>query len=141
MSFGSGEQDLLSNKFGTISNKRVIFLNKKGLFKGGDTEEIFVKEIVSVRFYKQKSFVSGIFGGLGLLLAFIIYLLISHSLIAKIISLIVLALAIGIAYIGVSGFPTVAITTTEGKVSQSIGWPNDRNEAKAFALVLREQIK
>jgi len=33
------------------------------------------------------------------------------------------------------------ITTGEGKTTQSNGWPNDRNEAKAFALVLREQLK
>ncbi len=141
MSARSGEQELLSNKFGTISSKRVVFQSNKGLLSSSTQEEFPIKEIVSVRFYQQKSFVPWIAGGLGLLLAFIIYILISGSLIAKIGSLIVLALAIGIAYIGFSGIPTVAITTTGGKVTQATGWPNDRNEAKAFALVLREQMK
>ncbi|HEY9635784.1 MAG TPA: hypothetical protein V6D14_20430 [Coleofasciculaceae cyanobacterium] len=141
MALGSGEQDLLSNKFGSISNKRVIFFSNTGLFSDVAKEEIPINEIVSVRFYKQKTFVPWIAGGLGLLLSLVIYVLISGILIVKIISLVVLALASWIAFIGLSGMPTVAITTAGGKVIQSSGWPNNRNEAKAFALVLREQIK
>jgi hypothetical protein len=46
-----------------------------------------------------------------------------------------------IAYVGITGVPTVSITTEEGKVTTASGWPNERSEAKAFALVLHEQIK
>ena len=102
MSARSGEQELLSNKFGTISSKRVVFQSNKGLLSSSTQEEFPIKEIVSVRFYQQKSFVPWIAGGLGLLLAFIIYILISGSLIANIGILIVLAIAIGFAYIGFS---------------------------------------
>ncbi len=141
MPISSGEQDILSNTFGTISNQRVVFLSKKGLFTGGDREEFFLNEIVSVQFYRQKYFVPWITGGIGLLLALVIYVLLSGSLIAKISSLTVLAFAIWIAYVCIAGIPTVAITTAGGKVTQASGWPNDKNEAKAFALVLREQIR
>lgn len=141
MPISSGEQDILSNTFGTISNQRVVFLNDKGLFSGGNKEEFPLNEIVSVRFYRQKYFVPWIIGSIGLLLAFVIYVVLYGSLIAKIASLIVLAFAILIAYVCIAGIPTVAITTAGGKVTQASGWPNDKNEAKAFALVLREQIK
>jgi hypothetical protein len=136
-----GDQSLLSNKFGTISNKEVIFLSKKGLLGSKSVEEIPMHQIVAVRFYKQKSFVVAILGALGILTAFVIATLFSGSLILKIIGLVVLALGLWVAYIGIGGIPTVLITTGEGKTTQSSGWPNDRNEAKAFALVLREQIK
>jgi hypothetical protein len=140
MSRNSANQDILSNKFGAISNKQVIFLSQKGLFKSGSKEEIPLKQIVSVRFYKHKSSVVSIAGGLGILLPIIISVLFSGSLIVKIIAFIVLVFGIWIAYTGITGIPTVVITTASGKVTQASGWPNDKNEAKAFALVLREKI-
>lgn len=141
MSVGSGEQDILSNQFGTISDKMVLFLSNKGLFSTGAKETIPLNEIVAVRFYRKKHFVASSAGSLGFLLALVIYVLFYGSLIAKISSFIVLVLGLGIAYIGIAGIPTVAITTTGGKVTQASGWPNQKDEAKAFALVIREKMK
>ncbi len=140
MTGSSQEQYIISNQFGTISEKQVIFLSQKGLFKNGSVEEIPLKQIVSVRFYKRKSFVIAIAGCLGILLPFIINALFSGSLVAKICGFIVLAIAIWIAYVGIAGIPTVVITQAGGTVNQASGWPKEKNEAKAFALVLRQQI-
>jgi hypothetical protein len=140
MSRGSGDQNIISNKFGTISDKKITFASNKTLFSSGASEEIPLKEIVSVRFYQHKSLLASIGGGLAILLPVILALLFSDSLIIKIIAFIVLAFGTGIAYIGISGIPTVVITTFGGKETQARGWPNDKNEAKAFALVLREKI-
>ena len=54
MSRSSGEQELISNKFGTISDRQVIFLSNKSLFSSRAREEIPLRQIISVRFYKQK---------------------------------------------------------------------------------------
>ncbi len=137
----SREQGLLSNKFGVISEKQVIFLSKKGLLSSGQAEEIPLNKIYSVRFYKQKSWKIGIAACFGILLPFCINAFFSDSLIIKLIGLTIFVFSLWIAYVGITGVPTVSITTEEGKVTTASGWPNERSEAKAFALVLHEQIK
>lgn len=141
MSIGSGEQELLNNKFGIISDKRVFFLSNKSLFSSGTKEEIPIQDVASVRFYRLKYFAAASAASFGLLLAFVIYVLYHGSLIAKISSLIVLVVGACVAYTSIAGLPTVVITTTGGKVTQASGWLNEKDEAKAFALVLREQLK
>lgn len=140
MSRGSREQEVLSNKFGTITDKRLIFLSKKDLFKNGEREEMPFKQVVSVRFYRQKSFVAILTGTIGILLSIAMVSLLPGNLVALMSGLLIIALCVCIAYIGIAGFPTVAVTTTEGKITRARGWPNDKSEAKAFALVLREKI-
>ena len=141
MSRSSGEQELISNKFGTISDRQVIFLSNKSLFSSRAREEIPLKQVISVRFYKQKFLVAGIAGIIGILLPFVILVFFPGNIIAVIGGLLILAFGVWMAYLGISGIPTVAITTAGDKVTQSSGWPNDKNEAKAFALVLREKLK
>lgn len=141
MSRSSGEQELLTNKFGTISDRQVIFLSNKSLFSSRSREEIPLKQIISVRFYKQKFLIAGIAGIIGILLPFFMIIFFPGNIIAAMAGLIILAFGVWMAYLGFLGIPTVAITTAGDKVSQSSGWPNDKNEAKAFALVLREKIK
>jgi hypothetical protein len=140
MSGGLGEQELISNNFGTVSSKRVIFQSQKSLFSKGSQEEMPLKQVASVRFYKQKSWVAGIAGILGISLPFAIIAYVPGNIIAISGGFIILALGIWLAYLGFAGIPTVAITKAEGKVTQASGWPNEKNEAKAFALVLREKI-
>ncbi len=140
MSRGSGEQNIISNQFGTISDKNITFLSNKSLFSSGASEEIPLKQIASVRFYKHKPLVAGIAGGFGIVLPSIAFFIFSGNLVVQLGAAIVLAVGIWIAYIAISGIPTVVVTTAEGKVTQASGWPNDQNEAKAFALVLREKI-
>ncbi|HAA32415.1 MAG TPA: hypothetical protein DCE56_37845 [Cyanobacteria bacterium UBA8553] len=141
MSRSSGEQELISNKFGTISDRQVIFLSNKSLFSSRAREEIPLRQIISVRFYKQKFLLAGIAGVIGLLLPFLLIIFFPGNIIAATGGLLILAFGVWMIYLGVSGIPTVAITTTGDKVTQSSGWPNDKNEAKAFALVLREKLK
>jgi hypothetical protein len=138
MSEISGEQNLLSNKFGAISNKRVIFQSKKGLFSNGYREDIPLKQIVSIRFYKQRFIIGGI--AVCLFLTLIGAGFFSGNLLGKLVGLLVLASGAGIAYIGIVGMPTVVITTAGGTVTQASGWPRDKKEAEAFAQVLRNQI-
>jgi hypothetical protein len=140
MSRGSREQEVLKNKFGTITDKRVIFLSKRDLFNSGSQEEMPLMQVVSVRFYQQKSFVAIIAGSLGIVLPLVVVSLLPGNLIALMIGAIIIGLCLCIAYVGIAGFPTVAVTTAGGKTTQARGWPNDKSEAKAFALVLREKI-
>lgn len=140
MSRGSREQEVLSNKFGTITDKRLIFLSKKDLFQNGTREEMTLRQVVSVRFYQQKSFVAIITGTIGILLSLAVVSLLRGNLVALIISALITTLCVWIAYVGIAGFPTVAVTTAEGKTTHARGWPKDKSEAKAFALVLREKI-
>jgi hypothetical protein len=140
MSRGSREQEVLSNKFGTITDKRLIFLSKKDLFKNGDREEMPLKQVVSVRFYQQKSFVAIVTGSLGILFSLVVVSLLRGNLVALMIGALIIALCVWIAYLGIAGFPTVVVTTKEGRTTQSKGWPKDKSEVKAFALVLREKI-
>lgn len=140
MSRGSREQEVLSNKFGTITDKRLIFLSKKDLFKNGEREEMPLKQVVSVRFYQQKSFVAILTGSIGILVSLAGVSLLRGNIVALLIGAILISLCVWIAYVGIAGFPTVAVTSSEGKITRAKGWPNDRSEAKAFALVLREKI-
>jgi hypothetical protein len=138
MSEISGEQTLINNMFSTISNKRVIFRSKKGLFSNGYREDIPLKQIVSIRFYKQKFFVGGI--AVCLLLTLIGAGFFSGNILGKLVGLLILVSGAGIAYIGIVGMPTVVITTAGGTVTQASGWPRDKKEAEAFAQVLRNPI-
>ncbi|HEY9833227.1 MAG TPA: hypothetical protein V6D26_21925 [Stenomitos sp.] len=140
MSRGSREQEVLSNKFGTITDKRLIFLSKKDLFKNGDREEMLLKQVVSVRFYQQKSFVAILTGSIGILVSLAGVSLLRGNIVALLIGAILISLCVWIAYVGIAGFPTVAVTSSEGKITRAKGWPKDKSEAKAFALVLREKI-
>jgi hypothetical protein len=140
MSRGSREQEVLSNKFGTITEKQITFLSDKDLFKNGSREEMPLRQVVSVRFYQQKSFIAIITGILGILFSLAGVTLLRGNLVTLTIAALIITLCVWIAYLGIAGFPTVAITTAEGKITHAKGWPNDRSEAKAFALVLREKI-
>ncbi len=134
------EQELLSNKFGRISDKRIIFLSNKSLFNKGSQEEIPIKQVTSVKFYTQKPVIATVVGILCLLSSFAIITIFLGNLLLVVAGIIILFLGVWIAYLGVSGFPTLVVTIAGGKVTEAKGWPNDKNEAKAFALVLREKI-
>jgi hypothetical protein len=91
-------------------------------------------------FYQQKSFIAIITGILGILFSLVGVTLLRGNLVTLTIAALIITLCVWIAYLGIAGFPTVAITTAEGKITHAKGWPNDKSEAKAFALVLREKI-
>jgi hypothetical protein len=134
------EQELLSNKFGRISDKRIIFLSNKSLFTKGSQQEIPIKQVTSVKFHTQKPIIATIAGIVCLVSSFAIITIFLGNLLAVVAGIIILFLGVWIAYLGISGFPTLVVTLAGGKVTEAKGWPNDKNEAKAFALVLREKI-
>jgi hypothetical protein len=140
MARDSREQEVISNSFGTVTDKRIIFPNKKSLFNKGSQEEIPLKQVASVRCYQQKSIVAILAGSIGIVLPIVVIALLRGNLIALMTGAIIIGLCVWITYLGITGFPTVTVTTTEGKNTQAMGWPNDKSEAKAFALVLREKI-
>lgn len=157
MSRVSEEPSMLSNKFGTISGRLLIFPNRKGLFRKGSQEEIPLKEVASVNFHRQKYFTPVIASIVGVLLPFVLHALLadkfilrvtgiinasmSGDLVLKLVGFLFLAIGLGIIYLNIVGFPTVVVTTSGGKVSQARGWPWDNLEAKGFTLVLRDQIQ
>ena len=134
------EQELLSNKFGRISDKRIIFLSNKSLFNQGSQQEIPIKQVISVKFHTQKPIIATVSGIFCLVLSFAVITIFLGDLLLVAAGLIFLFLGVWIAYLGISGFPTLVVTLAGGKVTEAKGWPNDKNEAKAFALVLREKI-
>jgi hypothetical protein len=135
------EQEIISNKFGIISTQRIIFSSNKDLFSNGSQEEIPLKQVVNVRFQKQKSLVIGIIGVLGIALPFGIIIFSAGNIALMLGGFILLALGVWMTYLGFGGFPTVVVSLTEGKKIKARGWPNDKDEAKAFALVLLEKLK
>lgn len=140
MSRDSREQEVISNSFGTVTDKRIIFPSKKSLFNSGSQEEIPLKQVASVRCDQQKSIIAILAGSIGIVLPIVVVALLRGNLIALMSGAIIIGLCVWITYLGVTGFPTVTVTTAEGKSTQATGWPNDKSEAKAFALVLREKI-
>lgn len=138
---GSGENELINNKFGIISDQRVIFPSNKSLFTSGSQEEFPIRQIVSARFYRQKAMAIGAVGAFfGTLLPILIIAFLPGNIIAIIFGILILSMGMAVAYLGILGVPKVIIKTAEGKIAQATSWPNHKDEAKAFALVLREKI-
>ena len=126
-----GEQTYISNAFGTVTNRRVIYFRAKGWFSGGSREDIPLKHVTSVRVDIKRHPVRGIVLGLiGL------RMLASGEAGVIIGGLVLIALAGLLLW----GSPSVVVNTAGQDLSAARGFPWQRNEANAFAETLRKQL-
>ena len=118
------EQEILANKFGVVTNKRVTYYAKKGWFSGGSREDVPLNKIVSVRHENTRNIFWGVFNTvLGIILIpFIIGIV---PLIAGIFLLI--------------GSPQI-IVTTSGSTTFEVGFPWEGKKAEEFTRALKEQL-
>ncbi|HUX28082.1 MAG TPA: hypothetical protein VMV39_04810 [Terracidiphilus sp.] len=126
----SAEQEVVSNMFGTVTNKRVVYFRNKGWFSGGSRQDIPLKHVTSVRLDTSRSLV----GGIILLLIGLGFLATSGG--AKIIGIIIIA----VAALFLWGSPTVVVNTSGNDLNAAKGFPWLRGEATAFVDALRKQL-
>ena len=119
------EQTFVENKFGTVTDKRVIYFREKGWFSGGSREDVPLKHVTSVRIDKTRSIVWGI-------------LLVLMGLATIIVVVGVVPLAFGILLLW--GSPTVVVNTAGGDLSAAKGWPWQTDDAEEFVNALRKQL-
>jgi hypothetical protein len=60
MTSGSPEQTMIDNSFGTVTNKRVTYMAKKGWFSSGYREDVPLKQVVSVRHATERKVFLGL---------------------------------------------------------------------------------
>lgn len=125
------EQTHVSNPFGTVTDKRVVYFRAKGWFSGGSREDIPLKHITSVRVDIKRHTVVGIVVGL------IGLVMLASGEAGVVIGGIVL---IAIAGLLLWGSPSVVVNTAGQDLSPSGGFPWQRTEANAFADALRKQL-
>ena len=126
----STEQEFVSNQFGTVTNKRVVYFRNKGWFSGGSRQDIPLKHVTSVRLDTSRSVASGI-----------VLLLIGLGLLAadggvKVVGIVVVALAVLLLW----GSPAVVVNTAGNDLNVAKGFPWLRGEANAFVEALRKQL-
>ena len=136
-----GEQTYVSNAFGTVTDKRVIYFRAKGWFSGGSREDIPLKHVTSVRVDIKRRPVAGIvlgLIGLGMLASGEA----ASGEAGVIIGGLVLIALVLIALAGLLlwGSPSVVVNTAGQDLSAARGFPWQRNEANAFAEALRKQL-
>ena len=119
------EQTFVDNKFGTVTDKRVIYFRGKGWFSGGSREDVPLKHVTSVRIDKTRSIVWGI-----------ILVLIGLATIMFVVGIVPLAFGILL----ILGSPTVIINTGGGDLRATKGWPWQTNAAEEFVKALRNQL-
>jgi hypothetical protein len=124
------EQEFVSNTFGAVTNKRVVYFRDKGWFSGGSRQDIPLKHVTSVRLDTSRNIIGGIFLlliGLGLFAA---------DGGAKVIGIIIIAVAVLMLW----GSPTVVVNTAGNDLNAAKGYPWLREEATAFVDALRKQL-
>ena len=119
------EQTFVDNKFGTVTDKRVIYFRGKGWFSGGSREDVPLNHITSVRIDNIRSIVWGI-----------LLVLIGLFTITFIIGIVPLAFGILL----ILGSPTVIINTGGGDLRATKGWPWQTKTAEEFVEALRHQL-
>ena len=119
------EQIFVSNMFGSVSDKRVVYFRKKGWFSGGSREDVPLRHVTSVRIEKARSIIGGI-----------IFVLIGLATIYFVVGIIPLAIGILLLW----GSPTVVVNTAGGDLSAAKGWPWQKEAAEEFVEALRKQL-
>jgi hypothetical protein len=126
-----GEQTYVSNPFGTVTDKRVVYFRAKGWFSGGSREDIPLKHITSVRVDISRSI------GVGIVLGLIGFFMLQAGEAGVVIMGLLL---IGVAGLLFWGSPSVVVNTAGQDLSAARGFPWQRGEANAFVDALRKQL-
>lgn len=124
------EQTVVSNEFGTVSSRRVVYNRNKTWLSGGSREDIPLQHITSVRLETSRSVVIGV-----------LILLIGGGLLVgptetKVIGLVLVAFAILLLW----GSPAVIVNTAGRDLNASSGLPWSWGSANAFVTALRSQL-
>lgn len=125
------EQTHVSNAFGTVTDKRVVYFRAKGWFSGGSREDVPLKHVTSVRVDIKRHSVVGIVVG------FIGLAMLASGEAGVVVGGIVL---IAIAALLLWGSPSVVVNTAGQDLSAARGFPWQRTEANAFVDALRKQL-
>lgn len=125
------EQTYVSNPFGTVTDKRVVYFRAKGWFSGGSREDIPLKHITSVRVDISRSI------GVGIVLGLIGFFMLQAGEAGVVIVGILLMVVAGLL---LWGSPSVVVNTAGQDLSAARGFPWQRNEANAFVDSLRKQL-
>lgn len=123
------EQTYVSNRFGTVTEKRVVYFRAKGWSRS--REDIPLKHITSVRVDIERYPVAAFVGGL-----------IGLAMLGSGKAGVVIG---GIAVIAIAGlllwgFPSVVVNTAGQDLTGARGFPWQRTEANAFVDALRKQL-
>jgi len=125
------EETYLSNQFGTVTSRRVVYFRKKGWFSGGSREDVPLQHITSVRVDIVRRPV------IGVILALIgLIMLLSGDPGVIIVGILILAPAI----LFIWGSPSVVVNTAGGDLSAMKAFPWHREDAEGFSQALREQL-
>ncbi len=131
MNTEQGEQTFVSNAFGTVTSKRVIYNRAKGWFSGGSREDIPLSHVTSVRLETSRS-----------LAASIVMLLIGLALLgaetgeAKFAGVGLILWAALLLW----GSPSVVVNTAGQDLKAARGTPWQKGEATEFVEALRRQL-
>lgn len=128
----TAEREIVSNEFGRVTDRRVVYFRNKGWFRGGSREDLALNQLTSVGHdVRRHSFWGAGFVLLGLMVA-------AGSPESNAIPAGILAMLIGGFLLW--GSPTVKVTTAAGEKYTSKGWPWKRSKAEAFAKAVRQQM-
>jgi hypothetical protein len=126
------EATLVSNSFGEVTTRRIIYIRAKGWFGGGTREDIPLQHVTSVRLEISRNILAGIlFVLIGLAVA-----VGGASGLTKVCGLVVLLL--GALFLW--GSPAVVVNTAGQDLRPSKGKPWERAEANFFVDALRTQL-
>lgn len=128
----AAESTLVSNAFGTVTSKRVIYNRSKGWFSGGAREDIPLKHVTSVRIETSRSLLAGVL----FLLIGLMLLVGGTTAIGKISGIGIFALAVLLLW----GSPAVVVNTSGQDLRPAKGAPWERTQAEAFVDALRGQL-
>lgn len=125
MTINSGEQSIFSNRFGEVSDRRLIYLWKKSWFSGNKRVDIPIKQVVSVSHDTERKIFAGLF-----------WLVIGISLLRYVIGIIPLLIGIFLIW----GSPRVTVRNAGAENMPSIGFPWEKQSAEEFAVAVRNQL-
>jgi hypothetical protein len=125
MSSGSGETIVFNNRFGEITNKRLVYFAKKGWFSGKSREDIPLKQVVSVRQETGRNIFSGL-----------IWTVFGLILLVGVIGIVPLIYGILLLW----GSPTVFVVTAGGTATRSVAFPWESKDAEEFVDALRNEL-
>lgn len=128
---GPNEQTLVTNSFGVVTSKRVVYNAARGWFGGGSREDIPLQHVTSVRLENSRTTLGVI---LGILLLLTGVVMMSGGNFGTGIVL------LGIALLLLWGSPSVAVNTAGQDRKAAKGAPWQKAEASAFVEALRGQL-
>jgi hypothetical protein len=131
MSELQSEQTFVSNVFGTVTSKRVIYNRAKGWISGGSREDIPLKHVTAVRLETSRSVAAGI----------PLLLLGLAALLTGVVGAVLIgAVLIAFAALLLWGSPAVVVNTSGQDLRPAKGAPWQLADAKSFVEALRAQL-